>query len=94
MCRRDARLRPVRRARRGEGERAAEVARVRDSAARAEAAGLVVLAGHGLTYLNVRPIVAISPIVELNIGHSIIARSVYVGMAAAVREMIALIGAP
>jgi len=53
---------------------------------------LGVNAGHGLNYANVRPIVAIPQIRELNIGHAIVARSVFVGMAQAVREMKALIG--
>ena len=49
--------------------------------------GLVVNAGHGLTYRNVRPVVAIPEIVELNIGHTIISRALMVGMERAVREM-------
>ncbi len=64
---------------------------VRAAAQEARRAGLEVLAGHGLTYVNVRPIVAIPEIVELNIGHSIVSRAVLVGMQAAVREMIALL---
>jgi pyridoxine 5-phosphate synthase len=64
---------------------------VRRAAAAAAAQGLEVLAGHGLTYVNVRPIVAIPEIVELNIGHSIIARAVLVGLERAVREMVALL---
>jgi pyridoxine 5-phosphate synthase len=57
----------------------------------AAAAGLEVLAGHGLTYVNVGPIAAIPDIVELNIGHSIVSRAVLVGMERAVREMRALL---
>jgi len=53
--------------------------------------GLRVVAGHGLTYHNVRPIAAIAEIEELNIGHSIIARSALVGLERAVREMKALL---
>lgn len=53
--------------------------------------GLQVSAGHGLNYQNVRPVAKISGIEELNIGHSIVARAVLVGMERAVREMIALI---
>ena len=53
--------------------------------------GLDVLAGHGLTYLNVDPIVEIDEIVELNIGHSIVARAVLVGMERAVMEMVDLL---
>ena len=70
---------------------AAEAARIADAARRGEAAGLEVLAGHGLNYVNVAPIVAIPEIVELNIGHSIVARAVLVGMDRAVSEMVALL---
>ncbi|MGI8782069.1 MAG: pyridoxine 5'-phosphate synthase [Acidobacteriota bacterium] len=50
---------------------------------------LRILAGHGLTYRNVRPISAIPGIEELNIGHNIVARAALVGIERAVREMIA-----
>ena len=60
---------------------------------RAAAIGLEVLAGHGLNYVNVRPIVALPHIVELNIGHSIVARAALVGLDRAVREMVALLQA-
>jgi pyridoxine 5-phosphate synthase len=53
--------------------------------------GLVLHAGHGLTYRNVVPIARIDGMDELNIGHSIISRAVMVGMEAAVREMKRLI---
>lgn len=53
--------------------------------------GLGVNAGHGLDYLNVQPIAAIPEAEELNIGHAIIARAVFCGLAQAVREMAALI---
>ncbi|RMG47883.1 MAG: pyridoxine 5'-phosphate synthase [Acidobacteria bacterium] len=56
--------------------------------------GLRVAAGHGLTLRNVRPVADIPEIVELNIGHSIVARAVLVGLERAVREMLAAIGAP
>jgi pyridoxine 5-phosphate synthase len=49
--------------------------------------GLKLHAGHGLTYRNVQPVAAIPGMEELNIGHSIIARAVLVGMVQAVREM-------
>jgi len=52
---------------------------------------LAVNAGHGLTYENVGPIAAIKEIEELNIGHSIVSQSVFVGMGEAVRKMKALI---
>jgi len=69
-------------------------ARLAAIAAAADAAGerqLEVLAGHGLTYFNVQAIAAIRRIVELNIGHSIVARASLVGMDRAVREMVALL---
>ena len=53
----------------------------------AKSVGLAVHAGHGLTYRNVQPVAAISGIEELNIGHSIVSRSIAVGMEQAVREM-------
>ena len=49
--------------------------------------GLAIHAGHGLTYENVIPVAAIPGIEELNIGHSIVSRAVFVGMVGAVREM-------
>ena len=49
--------------------------------------GLKLHAGHGLTYRNVQPVAAIPGMEELNIGHSIVARAVLVGMVQAVREM-------
>jgi pyridoxine 5-phosphate synthase len=58
----------------------------------AAARGLIVNAGHGLNYVNVKPIAAIPQVSELNIGHSIVARSVFVGLGQAVREMKALMG--
>jgi pyridoxine 5-phosphate synthase len=72
-------------------DRAACLEQVRLAAHEARRSKLEVLAGHGLTYVNVRPIAAIPEIVELNIGHSIIARAVLVGMDRAVREMRALL---
>lgn len=53
--------------------------------------GLVVHAGHGLTYRNIGPIAAIEQLHELNIGHSIVSRSVFEGMAKATEQMIELI---
>jgi pyridoxine 5-phosphate synthase len=71
-------------------DRHARLAAVREAAAAASASGLEVLAGHGLTYVNIRPVAAIRDIVELNIGHSIVARAALVGLERAVREMVAL----
>jgi pyridoxine 5-phosphate synthase len=67
--------------------RAHELERVRSAAALGASLGLVVNAGHGLNYHNVEPIAAIREIVELNIGHAIIARAVFDGLPRAVREM-------
>jgi pyridoxine 5-phosphate synthase len=55
--------------------------------------GLAVHAGHGLNYHNVQPVAAIPDVVELNIGHAIISRAVFDGLAAAVRDMKALMRA-
>jgi pyridoxine 5-phosphate synthase len=52
---------------------------------------LVVHAGHGLTYRNIRPVAAIEDLCEFNIGHSIVARAVLVGISEATRQMIELI---
>ena len=60
---------------------------IRRFAADAARAGLEVHAGHGLTAQNVGPIAAIGEIVELNVGHALIARSVFVGLPAAIGEM-------
>ena len=54
--------------------------------------GMVVNAGHGLNYANVKDVARIPGINELNIGHSIVARSVIVGVERAVQEMLELIG--
>jgi pyridoxine 5-phosphate synthase len=78
------------RAAHGEGaERAAnEVERIRRASERAKSLGLIVAAGHGLTYRNIGSLAAIREITEFNIGHNIISRSVFVGLNQAVREMI------
>ena len=64
---------------------------IRDAASAIAKHGMKVHAGHGLTYHNVRAIVEIREIEELNIGHSIIARAMFVGIEQAVREMAALL---
>ena len=64
-----------------------EAEKVAQAARAASKLGMRVLAGHGLNYRNVRPIVRIAEIEELNIGHSIVARAALVGMERAVREM-------
>ncbi len=68
-----------------------ELEKIRNAAQLAKRLGFEVLAGHGLTYYNVRHIVEIEEIEELNIGHNIIARAALVGMDRAVREMKALL---
>ena len=70
-----------------ETEREKERRAVAMAAALARSSGLEVHGGHGLNYDNVLPIASIPEIVELNIGHSIIARAVIVGIEQAVREM-------
>jgi pyridoxine 5-phosphate synthase len=71
----------------------AALERLCKAATHAKETGLAVHAGHGLTYRNVKPVAAIPEIEELNIGHSVVSRSIMVGMEAAVREMRALIDA-
>ena len=70
-----------------------ELDRIRYAAAHANHQGLQVNAGHGLHYHNVQDIVAIPDIVELNIGHAIIAESLFIGLDQAVRKMKALLTA-
>ena len=65
----------------------AELVRIKAAAKYGSELGLVVNAGHGLHYENVQPIASIPEIVELNIGHAIVARAVFDGLAAAVSEM-------
>ncbi|MFQ5902446.1 MAG: pyridoxine 5'-phosphate synthase [Candidatus Binatia bacterium] len=69
------------------GDRTKEQQEVAAASSFARLLGLEVHGGHGLNYENVLPIARIPEIVELNIGHSIIARAVMVGMEQAVREM-------
>jgi pyridoxine 5-phosphate synthase len=69
---------------------ATELERLASSARLAANLGLEVHAGHGLNYHNVQPVAAIREIVELNIGHAIIARAVFDGLTVAVRDMKAL----
>ena len=78
------------RAAHGQGEQraAAETDRVRNAAVHAKSLGLIVAAGHGLTYRNVGALAAVPEITEFNIGHNIISRAVFVGINQAVREMI------
>lgn len=70
------------------GERASELQRIVKAAEHAAVLGLKVHAGHGLHVDNVGLIAAISEITELNIGHALIARSVFTGLDGAVREIL------
>lgn len=72
--------------------RAEELQRIRTAAREAAKLGLKVNAGHGLDYGNLADILAIPELDTLNIGHSIVCRSVFVGLENAVREMLRLIG--
>lgn len=78
------------RAAHGEGaEKArAEVERLKQAAEHAKNLGLIVAAGHGLTYRNIAALAAVPEITEFNIGHNIISRSVFTGLYRAVEEMI------
>jgi pyridoxine 5-phosphate synthase len=67
--------------------RAREFERLQAAARFAARLGLIVNAGHGLNYHNVEPIAAIAEIVELNIGHAIVARAIIDGLPKAVRDM-------
>jgi len=69
---------------------AQELDRLQQAARQARQLRLEVHAGHGLHYRNVQPVAAIREIVELNIGHAIIAQSIFDGLAPAVRSMAAL----
>jgi len=71
----------------GGASQARELVRIADAARHAHSIGLTVHAGHGLNYHNVQPIAALREIVELNIGHAIVARAVIDGMRTAVAEM-------
>ena len=68
-------------------ERDAELAALQKGAAFAASLGLEVHAGHGLTFDTVGPIAAIPQVMELNIGHFLIAESVFIGLDGAIREM-------
>lgn len=68
-------------------EKREQLLKIAEMAAYASSKGLHVNSGHGLTYDNVAPIAAIPEMEELNIGHSIIARAIFVGLPTAVKEM-------
>lgn len=69
---------------------AGELERIREAAEYGASIGLEVHAGHGLTFDNVKPIAAIPQIRELNIGHFLIGEAVFIGLAASIRRMRAL----
>jgi pyridoxine 5-phosphate synthase len=64
-----------------------ELRRLREGAALATQYGLLVAAGHGLTYRNVGAVAAISEVSEFNIGHNVISRAIFIGLERAVTEM-------
>ena len=68
-------------------ERDAELERLREMSAYAHSLGLEVHAGHGLTYDTVKPIAAFPEVMELNIGHFLIAEAIFVGLGPAMAEM-------
>ena len=68
-----------------------ELERLRAAQKLAAEKGLVVNAGHGINYDNVRPLLGIEGWNEFNIGHSIISRALFVGLENAVRDMVRLI---
>ena len=76
---------------RGDSERRAELQRIADAANAATKLGLRVAAGHGLNFHNVMALLPISEIVEFNIGHAIVAQSLFVGLDRAVHDMVLLL---
>ncbi|MCL4478361.1 MAG: pyridoxine 5'-phosphate synthase [Deltaproteobacteria bacterium] len=68
-------------------EREKEIQRIINAVITAEKLKLGIAAGHGLNYVNIEPLTKIDSITEYNIGHSIIARAVFIGLEHAVREM-------
>jgi len=76
----------------GVHERQDQLERLIEGATLADELGLQVAAGHGLHYHNVRAVADIPEVCELNIGHSIISRAVFVGLERAVRQMLEAMG--
>ncbi len=70
----------------------AELDRIYRAAEHASEIGIGVNAGHGLNHLNLAPVLSAKGLDELNIGHSIISRSIFLGLAGAVKELLAIIG--
>lgn len=71
----------------GVEEQAYQLRRIKEAAEYAASLGLIVNAGHGLNYQNVKPVAAIKELHELNIGHAIIARALFCGLKEAVKHM-------
>ena len=69
----------------------AELSKIKTMIQFARRLGLIVNAGHGLNYTNTQAIAAISDIEELNIGHAVISRAVFVGLKNAVKEMLKIV---
>ena len=69
-----------------------ELSRIYRAAEHAAGIGIGINAGHGLNAYNLKPVLAAAKLAELNIGHSIIARSIFVGLPAAVKELLDIIG--
>jgi pyridoxine 5-phosphate synthase len=69
----------------------AELARLRESGALAAQLGLVFNAGHGLSIRNLEPVALLPALHEVNIGHDIIARAVFIGLDAAVKEILEIL---
>ncbi len=66
-----------------------ELHRLKVAAERAANLGLQVNAGHGINYVNIREVLSVPHLAELNIGHSIVSRAVFTGLGPAVTEMLA-----
>ncbi|NQU66119.1 MAG: pyridoxine 5'-phosphate synthase [SAR324 cluster bacterium] len=75
-------------------QRELQLKRLETGAIHGHEAGLKINAGHGLTYFNIKPVAALPYLKELNIGHSIIARAVYVGLHQAIIDMLVLLNEP
>jgi pyridoxine 5-phosphate synthase len=73
------------------GNYEAELGKIRTAATYASSLGMKVFAGHGLDVRNIVPVLAVGEIEEFNVGHSIVARAVFLGLAAAVKEIADLI---
>ena len=75
----------------GKSNEEEEFTKLRQATSLAHLLGLQVNAGHGLNYKNVHRLLEINDLYELNIGHSIISRAVFVGLDKAVKEMLNLV---